>query len=81
MGFSFWTSALAFILIEGYVLQDQLAIGHASTSFLIGTACLVAAACIGLFAVIMAIGLVISTAFIDRRLRQQPEDRQVAPPP
>ncbi|HEY2229146.1 MAG TPA: hypothetical protein VGI22_15715, partial [Xanthobacteraceae bacterium] len=41
MNFSLWTSALAFFFIEGYALQDQLAIGHASIIFMLGTACLV----------------------------------------
>ena len=56
ISFGLWTSALAFVIVEGYVLQDQLAIGHASTMFMFGSACLVAAVCIGLFAIIMAIG-------------------------
>jgi hypothetical protein len=65
MSFGLWTSALAFVVIEGYVLLDQMAIGHASTMFIFGSACLVAAVCIGLFAIIMAIGLAISAAFSD----------------
>jgi hypothetical protein len=65
MSIGLWTSALAFVVIEGYVLQDQLAIGHASRMFMFGSACLVAAVCIGLFAIIMAIGLAVSAAFSD----------------
>ena len=65
MGIGLWTSALAFLVIEGYVLQDQLAIGHASGMFMFGSACLVAAVCIGLFAIIMAMGLAVSAAFSD----------------
>jgi len=65
LGISLWTSALAFVVIEGYVLQDQLAIGHASGMFMFGSACLVAAVCIGLFAIIMAMGLAVSAAFSD----------------
>jgi hypothetical protein len=42
MGFSLWTSVLTFFAIEGYVLQDQLEIGHASATFMFSTACLIA---------------------------------------
>jgi hypothetical protein len=63
MGFSLWTSVLTFFAIEGYVLQDQLEIGHASAMFMFGTACLIAGVCIGLFAIIAAFGLAISAAF------------------
>jgi hypothetical protein len=65
MSFGLWTSAVAFVVIEGYALIDQTEIGHASTMFMLGTACLAAAACMGLFAIIMAIGLVISAVFGD----------------
>ena len=65
MNFSLWTSALAFFFIEGYALQDQLAIGHASIIFMLGTACFAAGACIGLFAIIAAIGFAVSAAFSD----------------
>jgi hypothetical protein len=60
MRFSLWTSVLTFCVIEGYALQDQLAIGHASAIYMIGTACVAAGACIGLFAFLITIGLVIS---------------------
>jgi hypothetical protein len=59
MSFSLWTSLAAFVLIEGYALIDQIEIGHASIVFMLGTALFAAAACIGLFAIIMAIGLAI----------------------
>jgi hypothetical protein len=62
MGFGLWTSALVFFVTEGYVLQDQWEIGHASAMFMLGTAFLVAGFCIGLFAIIVAIGLAISAA-------------------
>jgi hypothetical protein len=65
MSFSLWASALAFFLIEGDALHDQLAIGHASAIFILGTACLTVAACAGLFAILMAIGLAVSAAFSD----------------
>jgi len=65
MRFGLWTSGIAFVVIEGYALLDQTEIGHASTMFMLGTACLAAAACLGLFAIITAIGLAISAAFSD----------------
>jgi hypothetical protein len=71
MSIGFWTSAVAFVVIEGDALLDQSEIGHASTLFMLGTACLAAAACIGLFAIIMAIGLAISAAFSDDPPQQQ----------
>jgi hypothetical protein len=73
MSFSLWTSALAFLVIEGDALLDQLEIGHASTMFMLGTACLIAGACIGLFAIIAGIGLAISAAFSDEPPHQQPQ--------
>jgi hypothetical protein len=58
--FGLWTSTLAFFVIEGYVLHDQWEIGHASAMYMLGTAFLIAGFCIGLFAIIVAIGLMIS---------------------
>ena len=60
MSFGIWTSAFAFFIIEGYFLHDQWEIGHASAMFMLGTALVVAGVCIGLFAIIAAVGLVIS---------------------
>lgn len=74
MNFSLWTSALAFFFIEGYALQDQLAIGHASIIFMLGTACLAAGASIGLFAIIAAIGFAVSAAFSEDPPPQQSHD-------
>jgi hypothetical protein len=51
---------VAFVVIEGDALLDQWAIGHASALYMFGTACLAAAACMVLFAIIAAIGWVIS---------------------
>jgi hypothetical protein len=76
MSFGLWTSALAFVVIEGDALLDQLEIGHASTLYMFGTACLAAAASIGLFAIISAIGLAVSAAFGD-----EPRPEQSAPSP
>jgi hypothetical protein len=58
-----WASAAAFVLIEGYALPDQWLIGHASVLFMFGTALLSAGACIGLFALISAVGFVVSLFF------------------
>jgi hypothetical protein len=69
-----WTSVAAFVVIEGDALLDQSEIGHASAVFMLGTACLAAAACIGLFAVISAIGLAVSAAFSDEPPQQQLDD-------
>jgi hypothetical protein len=74
MSFSLWTSALAFFVIEGYVLQDQWAIGHASAMFMLGTAFLIAGGCIGLFAIIVAIGLAISAPFSDEPPHHQSQE-------
>jgi|SRR5580692_1665655 predicted lipid-binding transport protein (Tim44 family) len=71
MRFGFWTSSVAFVVIESDALLDQSEIGHASVLFMFGTACLAAAACIGLFAIISAIGLAVSAAFRDDLPRQQ----------
>jgi Na+-driven multidrug efflux pump len=80
MTFSIWVSALAFFVVEGYVLQDQLAIGHAGGIFILGTAGLIAGACIGLFALLMAIGLAISAVFSSEEpgLQQSRDFRGVA---
>jgi hypothetical protein len=78
MGFGLWTSAVAFAVIEGDALLDQSEIGHASTQFMFGTACLAGAACLGLFAIIMAIGLAVSALFSDEPLQQQSRHQDAA---
>jgi hypothetical protein len=60
MSVGLWTSLMAFVVIGGDALLDQWAIGHASALYMFGTACLAAAACMVLFAIIAAIGWVIS---------------------
>jgi hypothetical protein len=67
-----WASAIAFLLIESYALQDQWAIGHASLLFMVGTALLSAAVCIGFFAIIAVVGLAASVFFSE----QPPEQSQ-----
>jgi hypothetical protein len=71
LSFGFWTSAVAFVVIEADALLDQWEIGHASTLYMFGTACLAAAACLGLFAIISAIGLAVSAAFRDEPRPEQ----------
>jgi hypothetical protein len=65
VSFGLWTAVAAFVAIEGDALLDQSEIGHASAVFMLGTACLAAAACLGLFAVITAVGLAVSAMFSD----------------
>ena len=78
MSVGFWTSAVAFVVIEGDALLDQSEIGHASILFMLGTACLAAGACLALFAIIAAIGLAVSVAFRDEPHQQQSDHtRQV----
>ena len=77
--FSLWTSALAFFVIEGYVLQDQWQIGHASTMFMLGTAFVIAGVCIGLFAIIVAVGVGISAALSDEAPHDHRAPRHATP--
>jgi hypothetical protein len=77
MSFGLSTSAVTFFVIEGDALVDQSEIGHASAMFMFGTACLAAAFCIGLFAIIMTIGLAISAAFSDEPPQQQSLHRDI----
>jgi hypothetical protein len=72
MSFSVWTSALIFLVVEGYLMADQWEIGHASATFMFGTACLVAGICIGFFAIISAIGLTASIFLSEELPPEQP---------
>jgi hypothetical protein len=78
VSFGFWTSVVAFVVIEGDALMDQSEIGHASVLYMFGTACLAAAACLALFAIISAIGLAVSAAFSDEPYQQQSGQSQDA---
>jgi hypothetical protein len=78
MSFGFWASVVAFLVIEGDALLDQSEIGHASLLYMFGTACLAAAACLLLFAIISGIGLAVSAAFSDER-HHQPGPSRDAP--
>jgi hypothetical protein len=68
-----WISALALLFIDGYALQDQLEIGHASAMFMLGTAVLAAGICIGLFDVIVPVGLAASAFFSEQPPGRSPE--------
>ena len=58
-------SILTFVVVSGDVLLEQWIGGHASAGYIFGTACVIAGACIALFAVVAATGLAISIAFKD----------------
>src|SRR5262245_4491855 len=58
-------SVLAFFVLGSTILLDQWIIGRASAGFILGTAILIAGLCTGLFAVIAAIGLMISVPLRD----------------
>jgi hypothetical protein len=59
-------SILTFVVVGGDLLLDQWIGGHASAGYIFGTACVIAGACIALFAIIAATGLAISSAFSDK---------------
>ena len=65
-------SVAAFVVIGGDVLFEQWIAGHVSPFFIFGTACLIAAACTALFAVIAMLGLVTSSVFSDEPPRVGP---------
>ena len=58
-------SIIVFLAMAGDILFEQWIAGYASAFFIFGTACLIAAACTALFAIIATIGLVASSAFSD----------------
>ena len=74
MYFALVVSIITFGVVGASVLIQQWIEGQAGASFVFGTVCLIAGACITLFAVIAIIGLVISSAFTD-------EPREVHDPP
>jgi hypothetical protein len=74
-----WASAFAFLLVEGYALQDQLAIGRASVMFILGTAFLSAGLCIGLFALIASVGLAASVFFSEQPPKQSEPSGSIGP--
>jgi len=67
-------SIVAFLILGSTVLLDQWIIGQASTGFMVGTAILIVGLCTGLFAIITAIGLVVSVPLPDEL--QIPDEAQ-----
>ena len=59
-------SILAFVVVGADVLLEQWIEGQLSAFFVFGTACLIAGACIALFAVVAIVGIAISSAFSDK---------------
>ena len=58
-------SILTFVVVGSDLLLEQWLGGYASAGYIFGTACVIAGACIALFAIIAATGLAISSAFSD----------------
>jgi len=56
-------AVLTFLFFGSDVLLDQWITGYASATYILGTAALIAGICMGLFAVIAALGLAIAAAF------------------
>jgi hypothetical protein len=68
---------IAFLVVGGDVLLAQWIIGSASLEFVLGTAALIAGLCLGLFAVIAAIGLVVAAVLRKAEMhRSSPEMEQ-----
>jgi hypothetical protein len=74
-----WVSVVAFLLVGGFALEDQWEIGHASVTFMAGTALLSAGICIGLFALIAGMGLAASAFFSEQLPDQLQEPSTMAP--
>ena len=58
-------SMLTFVMVGGDLLLDQWIGGHASARYIFGTACVIAGACIALFAIVATTGIAVSSAFSD----------------
>ena len=70
-------SVLVFFFLGSSVLLDQWIMGLAGAGFIFGTSMVIAGLCVGLFAIVAAIGLAISAAFWDER-KQEGQDRPAA---
>jgi hypothetical protein len=79
MRLSLLTSLVAFLLLGVATLCDQWIAGYASLRFMLGTALIAAGVCIGLFAIIAAVGLAISIAFSDEPPLSTPRRRPLDP--
>jgi hypothetical protein len=71
-----FVAVIAFLIMAWDVLFDQWIGGYASAFFIFGTACLIAALCTALFAIIAMIGLVASSIFSDDPPGMGPERPQ-----
>jgi hypothetical protein len=71
-------AVIAFVVVGSDILLDQWIIGYASTQFILGTAALIAGICIGLFAIIAAVGLAIAAAFRHKPVPPSPKDPPAA---
>ena len=58
-------SILTFVVVGGDVLLEQWIGGYAGAGYIFGTACVIAGACIALFAIIATTGIAVSSAFSD----------------
>jgi len=56
-------SCVTFVLLANEIVVAQMLEGYASPLYMLGTACVIAGACLLLFAIISAIGLLVSIAF------------------
>jgi len=56
-------AVLMFLVVGSDVLLCQWIIGYASATYIFGTAALLAGICVGVFALIAAVGLAIAAAF------------------
>jgi hypothetical protein len=79
MRFSLLTSVVVFFVLGVSTFCDQWIAGHASLQFMLGTAFIAAGFCIGLFAIIAAVGLAISIAFSDEPPLSTPRRPPVRP--
>jgi hypothetical protein len=61
MRFGLLVAVIALLVVGSDVLLDQWISGYASAEFILGTAALIIGICIGLFAIIAAIGLALGT--------------------
>lgn len=59
----FLVALVAFLVVGSDVLLGQWITGYASGKYIFGTAALLAGICLGIFAVISAVGLAVAAAF------------------
>ena len=79
MRISLLISVVAFVVVGGTILLDQWIAGLASGRFILGTAILNAGVCIGLFAIISAIGAAVSIVLGDEAIDGTPGHEAAQP--